>query len=54
MFPTSSGGFSFTVALEDEQATSRLMLDIAAALVPAMTNKREQPGFRFVPSRRRS
>ncbi len=34
MFPTSSGGFSFTVALEDEQATSRLMLDIAAGIEP--------------------
>ena len=32
MFPTSSGGFSFTVALEDEQATRRLTADIAAAL----------------------
>src|SRR5471032_1636302 len=34
MFPTSSGGFSFTVALADEQATRRLMVDIAAALEP--------------------
>ncbi len=34
MFPTSSGGFSFTVALEDEHATSRLMADIAAAIEP--------------------
>jgi tRNA threonylcarbamoyl adenosine modification protein YjeE len=34
MFPTSSGGFSFTVALEDEQATRRLMVDIAAQLAP--------------------
>src|SRR5664279_5756631 len=33
MFPTSSG-FSFTVALEDEQATRRLMVDIAAAIEP--------------------
>ena len=32
MFPTSSDGFSFTVALEDEQATRRLTADIAAAL----------------------
>ena len=34
MFPTSSGGFSFTVALADEEATRRLMVDIAAALEP--------------------
>jgi len=34
MFPTSSGGFSFTVALADEQATRRLMADIAAAIEP--------------------
>ena len=34
MFPTSSGGFSFTVALEDEQATRRLMVDIAALIEP--------------------
>ena len=34
MFPTSSGGFSFTVALADEQATRRLMVDIAAAIEP--------------------
>jgi len=34
MFPTSSGGFSFTVALEDEQATRRLMADIAALIEP--------------------
>ena len=34
MFPTSSGGFSFTVALEDEQATGRLMADIAAVIEP--------------------
>ena len=34
MFPTSSGGFSFTVALEDEQATGRLMADIAALVEP--------------------
>jgi len=32
MFPTTSGGFSFTVALEDEQATRRLMADIAAVI----------------------
>ena len=34
MFPTSSGGYSFTVALADEEATRRLMVDIAAALAP--------------------
>jgi tRNA threonylcarbamoyl adenosine modification protein YjeE len=34
MFPTSSGGYSFTVALTDEEATRRLMVDIAAALDP--------------------
>jgi tRNA threonylcarbamoyl adenosine modification protein YjeE len=34
MFPTSSGGFSFTVALTDEQATRRLMVDIAALIEP--------------------
>jgi len=34
MFPLTSGGFSFTVALADEEATRRLMVDIAAALVP--------------------
>ena len=34
MFPTTSGGFSFTVALEDEQATRRLMVDIAALIEP--------------------
>lgn len=34
MFPTTSGGFSFTVALEDEQATGRLMADIAGAIEP--------------------
>ncbi len=34
MFPTTSGGYSFTVALEDEQATGRLVVDIAAALEP--------------------
>src|SRR5471032_304952 len=32
MFFSSSGGFSFTVALEDEQATRRLMVDIAAQI----------------------
>jgi tRNA threonylcarbamoyl adenosine modification protein YjeE len=34
MFPTSSGGYSFTVALADEDATRALMVDIAAALAP--------------------
>jgi len=34
MFPISSGGFSFTVALADEQATRRLMVDIAALIEP--------------------
>ena len=34
MFPINSDGFSFTVALEDEQATRRLMTDIAAAVEP--------------------
>jgi N-acetylmuramate 1-kinase len=34
MFPTTSGGSSFTVALADEQATGRLMVDIAATLEP--------------------
>jgi tRNA threonylcarbamoyl adenosine modification protein YjeE len=34
MFPTTSGGFSFTVALADEQATRRLMVDIAVAIEP--------------------
>ncbi len=34
MFPTSSRGFSFNVALADEQATQALMLDIAAAIEP--------------------
>jgi tRNA threonylcarbamoyl adenosine modification protein YjeE len=34
MFPLTSGGFSFTVALADEEATRRLMVDIAAALAP--------------------
>ena len=32
MFPASPDSFSFTVALEDEQATRRLMVDIAAAV----------------------
>ena len=34
MFPTSSGGSSFTVALADEAATRALTVDIAAALAP--------------------
>jgi N-acetylmuramate 1-kinase len=34
MFPTNSGGYSFTVALADEEATRALMVDIAAALEP--------------------
>ncbi len=34
MFPTSAGGYSFTVALADEKATQRLAVDIAAALAP--------------------
>ena len=34
MFPLTSGGHSFTVALADEAATRRLMVDIAAALEP--------------------
>jgi N-acetylmuramate 1-kinase len=34
MFPTSSGGYSFTVRLSDEAATHALMVDIAAALAP--------------------
>jgi tRNA threonylcarbamoyl adenosine modification protein YjeE len=34
MFPLTSGGFSFTVALADEEATRALMVDIAAALMP--------------------
>jgi tRNA threonylcarbamoyl adenosine modification protein YjeE len=34
MFPTTSSGAGFTVALDDEQATRRLMIDIAALLQP--------------------
>ncbi|HEY2754450.1 MAG TPA: tRNA (adenosine(37)-N6)-threonylcarbamoyltransferase complex ATPase subunit type 1 TsaE [Pseudolabrys sp.] len=34
MFPASSGGYSFTAALADEQATRRLMADIACAIEP--------------------
>src|SRR5512140_3928398 len=34
MLPTNSGGVSFTVALADEQATRRLMADIAALIEP--------------------
>jgi tRNA threonylcarbamoyl adenosine modification protein YjeE len=34
MLPTTAGGSSYTVALANEQATERLVLDIAAALEP--------------------
>ena len=34
MFPTTSRGFSFNVALADERATHALMADIAAAIEP--------------------
>jgi N-acetylmuramate 1-kinase len=34
MPPTPSGGYTFTVELADEEATRRLMVDIAAALAP--------------------
>ena len=34
MLPTTSGGSSFTVALANEEATERLVADIAAALEP--------------------
>ena len=34
MLPTTSGGSSFTVALPNEQATRRLVIDVAAALEP--------------------
>jgi tRNA threonylcarbamoyl adenosine modification protein YjeE len=34
MFPTTSGGFSFTVALADEQAMQRLVVDVAALVEP--------------------
>lgn len=34
MVPTTSGGYSFTVALEDEQATGCLMADIAGLIEP--------------------
>ena len=34
MFPTSSGGYSFTAAIVDEAATYRLMTDIAAVIEP--------------------
>ena len=34
MFPLTSGGYGFTVALADEEATRRLMVDIAAVLAP--------------------
>lgn len=34
MFPTDSGSYSFTVALEDEQATHRLVAEIAGLIEP--------------------
>ena len=34
MPPTPSGSYTFTVELADEEATRRLMVDIAAALAP--------------------
>jgi tRNA threonylcarbamoyl adenosine modification protein YjeE len=34
MLPHTPGGYSFTVALEDEQATGRLMADIAGLIEP--------------------
>jgi tRNA threonylcarbamoyl adenosine modification protein YjeE len=34
MAPTTAGEYSFTVALEDEQATRRLMTDIAGLIEP--------------------
>jgi hypothetical protein len=34
MFPTSSGGYSFTAALADEAATCKLMTDVAALIEP--------------------
>src|ERR1700757_5150316 len=34
MFPASPDGYSFTTALADEQATRRLMVDIACAIEP--------------------
>jgi len=34
MSSTTPGGYSFTVTLADEEATRRLMVDIAAALAP--------------------
>ena len=34
MFPATPGGFSFTVQLADEQATRRLMADIACGIEP--------------------
>ncbi|MGC1464703.1 MAG: tRNA (adenosine(37)-N6)-threonylcarbamoyltransferase complex ATPase subunit type 1 TsaE [Pseudolabrys sp.] len=34
MFPTTSGGSGFTVSLADEQATHRLMVDVAALVEP--------------------
>ena len=34
MFPSATGGTSFTITLPDEQATARFAMDIAAALEP--------------------
>ncbi len=34
MFPSTSGGYSFAAALADEQATRRLVVDIAALIEP--------------------
>jgi len=34
MFPTTTGGYSFTVTLADEHATRRLVVDVAAVLGP--------------------
>src|ERR1700719_3553268 len=34
MFPSATGGTSFTVTLPNEQATARFAIDIAAALEP--------------------
>jgi tRNA threonylcarbamoyl adenosine modification protein YjeE len=34
MFPTTAGGYSFTVPLADEQATRRLMADVAGLIEP--------------------
>ncbi len=34
MFPTTSDGYSFTATLADEQATERLVMDVAALIAP--------------------